>query len=329
MSAQPRPLQEAPRPVEAHIPRRARPPWAKPDVLVVCVRYPTFLRAEPGFHHLTPDALRQLADAPELGRRGRRRAPIVAVDGADELDGRVAADLERLRVKGIEVVALDEVVVPRCRVLPLTQLPEQILHARPRAIAARVLDLAIAVPGIVVLAALMPAIALAIWLEDRGPVFYVQERIGRGGRRFKLFKFRTMRPDAESYGPAWAKSNDERVTRIGGWLRRYKLDELPQFVNVITGSMSVVGPRPERPFFVEVLRRHIPGYDLRHSIRPGMTGWGTLRVGYGNSIEAKYVTHQYDLYQMVHGSVWFDLAIALKSVRVAAIGSERLDRFML
>jgi lipopolysaccharide/colanic/teichoic acid biosynthesis glycosyltransferase len=138
-----------------------------------------------------------------------------------------------------------------------------------------------------------------------------------------------MRPNAEDTGPMWATLRDERVTRVGAFLRRLKLDELPQFINVLLGQMSIVGPRPERPVFVETLRRLVPHYDARHSVRPGLTGWGTVKVGYGNSVEAKYLTHQYDLYQLRHRTIAFDLEIILRSVTAILFRAERQDRFML
>jgi lipopolysaccharide/colanic/teichoic acid biosynthesis glycosyltransferase len=193
----------------------------------------------------------------------------------------------------------------------------------------RTLDLLIGAIGIAIFLVLLPFVAAAIWVEDRGPVFYVQERLGRRGKPFVLFKFRSMRTDAENTGPMWATLRDERVTRVGAVLRKSKIDELPQFINVLAGHMSVVGPRPERTVFVETLRRLIPYYNLREAVRPGLTGWGTVKVGYGNSVEAKYLTHQYDLFHMKRRTLTFDLEIMVRSVFAIIARNERQDRFML
>src|SRR5438067_3622524 len=133
---------------------------------------------------------------------------------------------------------------------------------------------------------LLPLIALLIKLDSRGPVFHIQERVGHQGRIFKLWKFRSMRQDAErDTGPVWASATDKRVTRVGKYLRRTRLDELPQLWNVLRGDMSLVGPRPERPHFVDELSNSIPFYYLRHSVKPGVTGWVQINYRYGNSVE--------------------------------------------
>jgi lipopolysaccharide/colanic/teichoic acid biosynthesis glycosyltransferase len=138
-----------------------------------------------------------------------------------------------------------------------------------------------------------------------------------------------MKTDAETTGPAWATLRDDRITKVGAFLRRYKIDELPQFMNVVIGQMSIVGPRPERAAFAETLRKFVPGYDVRHRVRPGLTGWGTLRVGYGNSVEAKYLTHQYDMYHLKHRTLRLDAEIMARSVYAIITGPERRDPFML
>jgi lipopolysaccharide/colanic/teichoic acid biosynthesis glycosyltransferase len=172
----------------------------------------------------------------------------------------------------------------------------------------------------------MPFVAAAIWLEDRGPVFYSQDRLGRDGRVFRLIKLRTMRADAEADGPSWATSDDERTTWVGRMLRRTKIDEFPQFINVLLGHMTLIGPRPERPVFVELLRAAVPHYDLRHTVRPGLTGWGTVKIGYGNSIQTKQLTHQYDMYHLRHRNLWFDLEILIRTI--PCILDTDSDRFM-
>jgi len=123
----------------------------------------------------------------------------------------------------------------------------------------------------------MLIISILIRIDSPGPVFYKQERVGQNGRTFKLLKFRSMISDAEADGPVWAEENDHRVTRVGQWLRKWRLDEIPQMINVLTGEMSFVGPRPERPYFVEKLRKEIPFYDQRFSVKPGVTGWAQIK----------------------------------------------------
>jgi sugar transferase (PEP-CTERM system associated) len=159
--------------------------------------------------------------------------------------------------------------------------------------------------------------AIAIKLESPGPVLYRQQRIGRGGRPFTLVKFRSMRRDAERLGRAqWASVGDARITRVGKVIRKTRIDEIPQALNVLRGEMSFVGPRPERPEFVELLAREIPFYRERHCVKPGITGWAQLNYPYGASIEDARQKLSYDLYYIKHFSVMFDFAIIFQTVRV-------------
>src|SRR5205823_1582792 len=141
-------------------------------------------------------------------------------------------------------------------------------------------------------------------LDSKGSVIYRQVRVGWKGKNFEVLKFRSMRTDAESAnGAQWATQDDPRVTRVGRFIRKYRLDELPQFLNVIRGDMSFVGPRPERPVFVESLRQAIPYYDERHSVRPGITGWAQVQYGYGASLEDAYRKLEYDLFYLKNMSI--------------------------
>ena len=165
--------------------------------------------------------------------------------------------------------------------------------------------------------------ALLIKLESgwRGPVFYFQERVGEGGKTFRVIKFRSMRTDAERDGVArWATANDERVTRVGRIIRKLRIDELPQVLNVLGGEMSFVGPRPERPGFVEQLEREIPYYGLRHAVKPGITGWAQLRYAYGASVKDAEEKLKYDLYYVKNQSLMFDLLVLLQTVEVVLFG---------
>jgi sugar transferase (PEP-CTERM system associated) len=185
----------------------------------------------------------------------------------------------------------------------------------------RMLDLAFAVVGLTFAAPLMALTALAVALESRGPVLYWQERVGEHGRIFTLCKFRSMRMDAERGTPIWAKDHDDRVTRVGHVIRLTRLDELPQLWNVLRGDMSFVGPRPERPFFVEQLAAAIPFYMERHVVRPGLTGWAQVKYRYGSSVEDSMEKLRYDLYYIKHMSVFFDLTIVLDTVKVIMLGT--------
>ena len=164
-------------------------------------------------------------------------------------------------------------------------------------------------------------IALAIKIDSRGPIFYRQERAGRNGRVFKLLKFRSMTSDAEKEtGPVWADENDERITRVGKIIRKLRLDEIPQMVNVFRGEMSFVGPRPERPHFVEPLKDEIPFYEKRLAVKPGITGWAQVEYPYGASKKDALEKLKYDLYYIKNMSVLFDLSIIFRTIRIVLFG---------
>ena len=164
-------------------------------------------------------------------------------------------------------------------------------------------------------------IAILIKLDSKGPVFYLQERIGLDGKAFKVIKFRSMRTDAEqSTGPVWSKKNDPRTTRLGRFLRRFSLDEIPQLMNVLKGDMSVVGPRPERPHFVEKFKNQVPRYLERHRVKTGMTGWAQVNGLRGNASIAERT--KYDIYYIEHWSLVFDLKIILKTIHAVLFGGD-------
>lgn len=190
-----------------------------------------------------------------------------------------------------------------------------------RSFVKRVFDL---LAGSVMLCLALPVMAitaLCILLDDGAPVFFRQERVGRGGRVFHVIKFRSMRCDAEADGrPRWASIGDSRVTRIGHLIRRFRIDELPQLFNVLSGEMSLVGPRPERPFFVDQLTREVPFYSVRHSVKPGVTGWAQVRYHYGASVDDAVEKLQYDLYYVKNHTLVLDLLVLLETVRVVLTG---------
>lgn len=185
------------------------------------------------------------------------------------------------------------------------------------AAAHRVLDVAGALTLLLVTLPLLLLVAIAIRIDSRGPVLYRQERVGRGGRRFSLLKFRSMRVDAEADGvPRWAAERDSRVTRLGRLIRPTRIDEIPQVINVLRGEMALVGPRPERTAIVEDLRAQIPNYDERHRVLPGITGWAQVNMPYGASVEDARAKLAYDLDYARRRSLRFDLVILAATVRV-------------
>jgi sugar transferase (PEP-CTERM system associated) len=184
----------------------------------------------------------------------------------------------------------------------------------------RTLSLIISLAGLILALPLFPLIVLAIRLDSRGPVFYSQARVGKAGRVFNVVKFRTMRQDAEAAnGPQWAGDNDPRITRIGRFLRSSRLDEIPQLWCVLKGDMAFVGPRPERPEFVEWLSKEIPFYGVRHMVRPGLTGWAQVKYKYGSTVEDAREKLQYDLFYIKNASLGLDLLIVFQTVKTVLL----------
>ncbi len=185
----------------------------------------------------------------------------------------------------------------------------------------RVFDVLFSTLILTLTAPIMLITALVIKLESRGPVFYKQERVGLNGEVFEVIKFRSMRTDAEKDGkPRWATVNDDRVTKVGRFIRRVRIDELPQLLNVLRGEMSLVGPRPERQFFVDELIAKVPYYAVRHSVKPGVTGWAQVRYEYGSTVEDSVEKLQYDLYYVKNHTLFLDLLIMLETVAVVLTG---------
>jgi sugar transferase (PEP-CTERM system associated) len=185
----------------------------------------------------------------------------------------------------------------------------------------RVLNFTVALVALVLTLPLLPLVALAIRLDSPGPVLYRQKRVGRGGASFFCYKFRTMRPDAEAdSGATWAQDSDPRITRFGKFLRTSRLDEIPQLWCVLKGDMHFVGPRPERPEFVEWLSKEIPYYGVRHIVRPGITGWAQVRYKYGNTLDDAREKLQYDLFYIKNASLGLDLLIWLQTVKIVLLG---------
>jgi exopolysaccharide biosynthesis polyprenyl glycosylphosphotransferase len=186
--------------------------------------------------------------------------------------------------------------------------------------AKRLFDLILAATFFLVLWPFMLLTAIAVKLESPGPMLYHQVRVGLNGRHFRIYKFRSMRQDAEKNGAVWAKKNDSRVTKVGAFIRNTRLDELPQLYNVLAGSMSFVGPRPERPEFVTDLSQQIPFYDTRHKVKPGLMGWAQLKYPYGASVEDAKNKLQYDLYYTKNHSFLMDMLIMIQTVEIILLG---------
>ena len=185
----------------------------------------------------------------------------------------------------------------------------------------RILNFSVALIGLVLSLPLLPFIALAVKMGSKGPVFYRQKRVGRGGEVFHCYKFRTMRQDAEAdSGATWATDDDPRITRAGKFLRSSRLDEIPQMWCVLKGDMHFVGPRPERPEFVEWLSREIPYYGVRHVVRPGITGWAQVQYKYGNTLEDAREKLQYDLYYIKNASIGLDVLIMFQTIKIVMLG---------
>jgi len=194
-------------------------------------------------------------------------------------------------------------------------------RSTPVIVIRRAISFIISLLGLILALPLLPFIILAIRLDSRGPVFYTQTRVGKGGRLFKVMKFRTTRQDAEAVsGPRWAGDHDPRVTRVGKFLRASRLDEIPQLWCVLKGDMAFVGPRPERPEFIEMLSKEIPYYGVRHMVRPGITGWAQVKYKYGRSVDDSREKLQYDLFYIKNASIGLDLLIMFQTIKTVLLG---------
>jgi len=190
-----------------------------------------------------------------------------------------------------------------------------------RAYLKRIFDVVISIVGLLVSLPFLVLVPIIIKLDSKGPILFRQKRVGEGEKIFTLYKFRTMVVDAEKdTGPVWSTEDDSRITRLGRFLRKSRLDEIPQLVNVLRGDMSFIGPRPERPFFVKSLTKQIPHYSERHFIKPGVTGWAQVRYEYGDSIDDALEKLKYDLYYMKYQSLTLDILIILKTIKVILFG---------
>jgi sugar transferase (PEP-CTERM system associated) len=257
--------------------------------------------------------------------RGVDRVIVAMSDRRGTMPVRELLDLRLSGIKVEEATALLEKVSGKIEVDELSpswlifsegfRLNPSFLMAR------RFISTVVSLAGLLLVLPLLPLMALAVKLTSPGPVLYRQKRVGRYGVLFDCYKFRTMRADAEAEaGPTWAGDDDPRTTLVGRVLRRTRLDEIPQLWNVLRGDMGFVGPRPERPEFVEWLSREIPYYHLRHIIRPGLTGWAQVRYQYGASLEESKEKLRYDLYYIKNISLSLDLLIVLHTIKIVLLG---------
>lgn len=273
---------------------------------------------------LNPRDLEPVSEGSDLLTQAREnRVSDIIVTSTHELDGTALKGVMDATVAGLNVLpmpVLYERITGRVPVGAVGEnwsvmLPLDETGVRPWPLLKSVMDYLLALPGVLILALLLPFIALFIRLDSRGDVFYFQQRVGRNGRPFRMLKFRTMVQDAElDTGAVFAQEDDPRITRAGRFLRRTHLDELPQLVNILRGEMSLVGPRPERPEHVEHLAREIPFYGIRQLLLPGVTGWAQVHQDYAADVDETWIKLQYDLYYVRHHSFLLDVEILLRTL---------------
>jgi len=266
------------------------------------------------------------ADLMEMVQQKHVRRVIVAVQ--DRRDASPMDELLKLRLRGVHIEEATSWLEKISGKIEVEQLyPSWIIYAQgfrfstPFRVFRRLLAFSVSLLGLLLTLPLMPFVVLAIKLDSPGPVLYRQERAGRGGKPFFCYKFRTMRQDAEAdTGPTWALDDDPRITRVGRFLRTSRIDEIPQLWCVLKGDMAFVGPRPERPEFVEWLSKQLPYYGVRHMVRPGITGWAQVRYKYGNTIEDAKEKLQFDLFYIKNASLGLDIFIMFQTIKIVLLG---------
>ena len=260
-------------------------------------------------------------DLLDLAEKNRVSDIVVAISG--EMKGKMFQALLDAQERGIEISRMPVVYEELLGRVPIQLLEtdwilrsfvDQNKASRFYDLAKRFMDILGGMIGVIITLILLPLIGLSIIIDDGFPIFYSQKRSGRGGMPYNIYKFRTMRRDAEADGvPQWAREDDQRATKVGLLLRKTHLDELPQFINVLRGEMSLVGPRAERPELVEHFQQHVPFYRARLLVKPGITGWAQINFGYASTIEETITKLEYDLYYIKHRNVWMDLVIFLRT----------------
>ncbi|HEY3704751.1 MAG TPA: TIGR03013 family XrtA/PEP-CTERM system glycosyltransferase [Terracidiphilus sp.] len=270
--------------------------------------------------------LTQLVEDLDESHRHSTRVDRVIVAVEDRRERFPTRELLDLRLHGVVIENCSTLMERLSGRLPLEGLyPSTLIFAdgfrlRPfQRLVRRILSFAVALIALSICLPFIPVIILAVRMSSPGPVLFRQTRVGRFGKTFTVFKFRTMRQDAEKNGAVWAKANDPRVTRLGKMMRKTRLDEIPQLWNVLRGDMAFVGPRPERPEFVEWLRKDISFYDLRNMVLPGLTGWAQVRFQYGASLEDTKRKLEYDLYYIKHQSIGLDLLVMFETIKTIVL----------
>jgi exopolysaccharide biosynthesis polyprenyl glycosylphosphotransferase len=256
----------------------------------------------------------------------------IIISSQRPLPDHLVSALMQIRIRGTRIYSINDFYERYLSCLPVFHMDQNwlamahgfdLIHNPFGLRFKRYVDILIALVGGVIAVPLATTVALAVLLTSGSPVLYGQTRTGENGRPFRVYKFRTMRNDAETAGPQYATNNDPRLTPIGQMLRKFRLDEMPQLWNVLRGDMSLIGPRPERPEFVADLQREIPYYNLRHLIRPGITGWAQVMYGYGDSAEDASTKLQYDLFYIKNYSLMLDISILVRSIKIVLFGTGR------
>lgn len=272
--------------------------------------------------HSTPHVEARHIVSPALG--DQHVDGVVADLHSEELGPPWARFLARCTLQGIPVYHIKQIQESLTGQVIIEHLSENefgsLLPSPLYAACKRLVDLGVVLLALPVTLPIMALTALAIRLDSPGPALFIQTRIGRGDHQFRMIKFRSMRVDAERDGAALADRDDARVTRVGRFIRKTRLDELPQFFNVLKGDMSLIGPRPEQQPFVQRFEEDIPFYSYRHVVRPGITGWAQVMQGYAGDTNDTRIKLQFDLYYIKHFSLWLDILIALKTLRILVSG---------
>lgn len=282
--------------------------------------------SEVGKSILNPSVVGTFDDLVPITENMKIHSVVVALE---EQRGKLPlSDLLSCKLKGVSVAQAADFYEAVTGQLPVRNLrPSSLIFAqgfrKPRFFSStrRAVELVLAFLGLVVSLPVLAVAAVGIWIEDGLPILFRQERVGERGKTFTLYKLRTMKKDAEKGGAVWASADgDPRITRFGNFLRSSRIDELPQLYNVLRGDMSFVGPRPERPCFVEELSALIPYYGERHTVKPGITGWAQVRYGYSSTVEESEVKLRYDLFYIKNMNLWLDVQIVLDTLKVILFG---------
>ena len=261
----------------------------------------------------------------EVARRARAEAIVLATEPGQERA--TAEELARCRFSGFRVFGAAQYCERVLRRIPVHVLDgaafataDELTQGALRRASKRAFDIVVASTLLLLAAPLMLVLVVLIRLDSKGPAFYRQDRVGQNGKEYALWKFRSMRLDAEKNGAVWASANDDRVTRVGRFIRKTRMDEIPQVLNVLRGDMSFVGPRPERRVFIDIISRDVPYYSLREGVKPGITGWAQIRYPYGASVEDGRNKLEFDLYYVKNGTLFLDIAIIFHTVRHVLLG---------